>query len=103
MSGMIPVPYDGQWTGTGTEMTGQRGVSYRDLAHARGFARLIQGPTVEKYPKLKPMLLARRRGQMELFPLPAPKRVPWQLSLPLAGGMYWGAVVCPRMLAERGA
>ena len=72
------------------KMTGQHGLSYRDLAMASGFARLIQPwPTVEKYPMPKPIVMARCRGQMELFPLPVPRRVAYQLQLPLIGGRSW--------------
>jgi hypothetical protein len=45
--------------------------------------------------------MARYLGQMELLPLPAPQRVPFQLQLPLISGFWWGLVVCPKKLAER--
>jgi hypothetical protein len=79
-------------------MPGHRGVSYRDLAWGRGFARLIQPwPVVVKYPKPRPIVMARLLGQLELFPLPERRRVSYQLQLPLMGGYWWGLLARPEV------
>jgi hypothetical protein len=65
-------------------------------------SRFVDGPwigpvdpavgRVDKYPMPKPVVMARYRGQMELFPLPEPLRVAYQLRLSLIGGYWWGLV-----------
>jgi hypothetical protein len=49
----------------------------------------------DKYPKPRPIVMARLLGQLELFPLPKPRRAAYQLPLPLMGGRWWGLVVFP--------
>jgi hypothetical protein len=57
---------------------------------ARGFALLIKPwPPADKYPKPSRIAMARRLGQLELFPLERPKPAAYQLHLPAAAG-WWG-------------
>jgi hypothetical protein len=52
----------------------------RAIRRARGFALLIQPwPPADKYPKPSRIVMARYLGQL-------PKRVAYQLQLPLMGG-----------------
>jgi hypothetical protein len=65
---------------------------------ARGFALLIQPwPPVDKYPKPSRIVMARLRGQLELFPLEKPKPAAFQWRLPLMGGYWWGLSVRPEV------
>ena len=41
--------------------------------------------------------MARYFGQLELFPLPKPKRPAYQLQLSLTGGYWWGLSERPKM------
>jgi hypothetical protein len=41
--------------------------------------------------------MARRLGQLELFPLEKPKPAAVQLRLPLAGGYWWGLLARPEV------
>ena len=66
------------------------------VRRARGFALLIRPwPPVEKYAKPNQIVLARRRGQLELFPLEKPKPPAFQLRLSLMGGFFWGYLRTP--------
>jgi hypothetical protein len=70
----------------------------RAIRAARGFALLIRPwPPAEKYPKPNRIVMARWLGQLELFPLPEPRREAYQLQLPLRGGYWWGLVGRPEV------
>jgi hypothetical protein len=41
--------------------------------------------------------MARLLGQLELLPLPKPRRVTYQLQLALTGGYWWGLLGRPEV------
>jgi hypothetical protein len=68
----------------------------RAIRAARRFALLIRPlAPVGKYPRPSGIAMARWFGQLELFPLPKPRRPEYQLQLPLTGGYWWGLVGRP--------
>jgi hypothetical protein len=72
-------------------------ITYKQMSISRGFGLLIKPwPPVVKYPKPRPIVMARLLGQLELFPLPEPRRVAYQLHLPAAAG-WWGLSERPRV------
>jgi hypothetical protein len=72
-------------------------ITYKQMSISRGFALLIQPwPPADKYPKPRPIVMARLFGQLELFPLPEPRRVAYQLHLPSTAG-WWGLVGRPEV------
>jgi hypothetical protein len=46
-------------------------------------------------------MVARWLGQLELFPLPKPRRVAYQLQLPLMGGYLLGRPEVEKRVEER--